>query len=106
MGERELSQDDLGTYFMAPKKDRNSLSVAVVSGTELKDLQTANANQYFAGGSGFPYYVAFTSELPRIGVEAIKATGFLQKRLEPRRSGFLVNNCFLALELLISNHPR
>lgn len=76
MGGREMRQDDLGTYFMVPRKDHNSLSVAVISGTGIKGLQTANANQYFAGGSGFPDYVVFTSELPRIGLEAIEATGF------------------------------
>lgn len=69
-----MLQDDLGAYFMVPRKDHDSLSVAVVSGTGIKGLLTATANQYFAGGSGFPDYVVFTSELP--GMEAIKAIGF------------------------------
>ncbi|WP_206670822.1 hypothetical protein [Cyclobacterium xiamenense] len=76
MGSEMLSKDDLGTYFMVPRKDNNKLGVAVVSGTGLKGLHTANANQYFAGGSGFPDFVVFTSELPVKGVEAIKAAGF------------------------------
>ncbi len=73
-----MRQDDLGAYFMVPRKDHDSLSVAVVSGTGLKGLLTANANQYFAGGSGFPDYVVFTSELPLTGMKAIKAAGFYQ----------------------------
>jgi len=76
MGEEVFRQDNLGAYFMVPRKDNNKLSIAVVSGTGLKGLHTADANQYFAGGSGFPDFVVFTSELPVKGVEAIKAAGF------------------------------
>lgn len=76
LGDRILRQDNLGAYFMVPRKDSDTLGVAVVSGTGLKGLHTANANQYFAGGSGFPDFVVFTSELPVKGVEAIKAAGF------------------------------
>jgi len=78
MGNDVLSQDDLGAYFMVPRKDNDTLTIAVVSGTGLKGLQTANANQYFAGGSGFPDYVIFTADLPIHGIDAIKATGFYQ----------------------------
>lgn len=76
LGQEVIRQDNLGAYFMVPRKDNNKLGVAVVSGTGLKGLHTANANQYFAGGSGFPDFVVFTSELPVKGVEAIKAAGF------------------------------
>ncbi|SHM63229.1 Alpha/beta hydrolase family protein [Cyclobacterium lianum] len=76
LGDQILQQDNLGAYFMVPRKDNDTLGVAVVSGTGLKGLHTANANQYFAGGSGFPDFVVFTSELPVKGVEAIKAAGF------------------------------
>ncbi|WP_439482054.1 prolyl oligopeptidase family serine peptidase [Cyclobacterium plantarum] len=76
MGEEVFPQDNLGTYFMVPRSDNDILSIAVVSGTGLKGLHTANANQYFAGGSGFPDFVIFSSELPVKGIDAIKAAGF------------------------------
>ncbi|WP_158859005.1 carboxylesterase family protein [Lunatibacter salilacus] len=78
IGSEVLNQDDLGAYFMVPRKDNATHSIAVVSGTGLKGLHTANANQYFAGGSGFPDYIIFTADLPIKGVDAIKATGFYQ----------------------------
>ncbi|MEX2568708.1 MAG: hypothetical protein WD431_22385 [Cyclobacteriaceae bacterium] len=76
LGENIIRQDNLGAYFMVPRKDNDTLSIAVVSGTGLKGLHTTNANQYFAGGSGFPDFVVFTSELPVKGIDAIKAAGF------------------------------
>lgn len=78
MGNEVMSQDDLGAYFMVPRKDNNTHSIAVVTGTGLKGLHTANANQYFAGGSGFPDFVIFTADLPIVGIDAIKAAGFYQ----------------------------
>jgi len=76
LGSDVMEGADLGAYFMVPRADNPSLGVAVISGTGLAGLHAANANQYFAGGSGFPDYVIFTADLPINGVDAIKATGF------------------------------
>ncbi|MCC5938080.1 MAG: alpha/beta hydrolase [Lunatimonas sp.] len=78
LGSDVMDGADLGAYFMVPRADNPSLGVAVISGTGLAGLHAANANQYFAGGSGFPDYVIFTADLPINGVDAIKATGFYQ----------------------------
>jgi hypothetical protein len=39
-------------------------------------MHAAEANQYFAAGSGFPDYVIFSAEMLKSGAEGIKATGF------------------------------
>jgi hypothetical protein len=39
-------------------------------------MMATEANQYFAGGSGFPDYLIFTVDLLKDGVKAIKVAGF------------------------------
>jgi hypothetical protein len=50
--------------------------VAVITGTGLKGMQAANANQYFAGASGFPDYMLFTLDMLRLGSQGVIAAGF------------------------------
>jgi hypothetical protein len=57
-----------------------TLTVAAVTGTGLPGMHAADANQYFSGGSGFPDYLIFTSDLPRDGVKAIVHSGFYTNR--------------------------
>jgi hypothetical protein len=51
-------------------------AVGVVAGTGLKGMNAANANQYFAGGSGFPDYMIFRLDMLRDGSQAIELAGF------------------------------
>jgi hypothetical protein len=61
---------------MWPRPDSEVASVAVVTGSGLKGMKAADANQYFAGGSGFPDYMVFTLDMLREGVKGVKAAGF------------------------------
>jgi hypothetical protein len=49
---------------------------AVVSGTGLSGMNAADANQYFAAGSGFPDYMIFSVDMLKVGSQAIRAAGF------------------------------
>jgi hypothetical protein len=53
-GNKSWQGDDLAAYFVWPLRNSSVASVAVISGTGIKGMQAANANQYFAGASGFP----------------------------------------------------
>lgn len=53
-GAQQFEGNDLGIYFTWPREGSNIASVAVVSGTGLQGMRAAEANQYFAAGSGFP----------------------------------------------------
>jgi hypothetical protein len=53
-GDKTGLGDDLAGYFTWPIKSSAVASVAVITGTGLKGMRAADANQYFAGGSGFP----------------------------------------------------
>jgi len=44
----------------------------------LKGMQAANANQYFAGGSGFPDYMIFRLQMLQTGAPGILKAGFFE----------------------------
>jgi len=75
-GTVKLAGNGYGAYLMYPMPGSPSLTVAAVTGTGLPGMHAADANQYFSGGSGFPDYLIFTSDLPRDGVKAIVHSGF------------------------------
>lgn len=68
--------DDLGTYFVWPVKGSAINSVGVIGGTGLKGMFATNANQYFAGASGFPDFMIFRLGMIKSGVNEIKMAGF------------------------------
>ncbi|MFD2572747.1 prolyl oligopeptidase family serine peptidase [Spirosoma soli] len=76
VGSERYTGDDLGGYFIWPRADSPMASVAVVTGTGLAGMKAANANQYFAGGSGFPDFVFFNISMLRDGAKGIRTAGF------------------------------
>lgn len=81
-GDETFRGNDLAAYFTWPRSDSGVTSVAVISGTGLPGLRAADANQYFAAGSGFPDYMIFSREMLRSGAAGIKATGFYNNQWE------------------------
>jgi Dipeptidyl aminopeptidases/acylaminoacyl-peptidases len=79
-GNKQFTGDDLAAYFVWPREDSKTASVAVISGTGLNGLRAAEANQYFAGGSGFPDYMIFSAELLKGDINAVKAAGFYDNK--------------------------
>lgn len=66
-GTRTWTGDSLAAYFVWPQRSNEKASVAVIAGTGLKGMDAANANQYFAGASGFPDYMLFDIDMLRSG---------------------------------------
>lgn len=77
IGTRKFEGDDLGGFFVWPRKDSDIASVGVVAGTGISGMRATEANQYFAGGSGFPDYFIFSADMLKDGVGGVKAAGFL-----------------------------
>jgi pimeloyl-ACP methyl ester carboxylesterase len=75
-GSRTWSGDDLSTYFVWPIRSSAIASVGVVSGTGVKGMNGANANQYFAGASGFPDFMIYSLDMLQAGVPQVKLAGF------------------------------
>lgn len=87
---KTLTGDDIAAYFVWPIKNATNTSVAVISGTGLKGMNAANANQYFAGGSGFPDYMLFRLDMLREGSKAIEAAGFFNNEWKlDEKNGFI-----------------
>ena len=85
LGARTITGNDLAAYFIWPRADSNSASVAVISGTGLTGLHATEANQYFAAGSGFPDYMIFSTEMLKSGAGGIKEAGFFDNEWRLRQ---------------------
>lgn len=75
-GNQIWSGDQHGAYIVWPIKQSAIASVGVVSGSGLKGMQAASANQYFAGASGFPDFMIFGLDMLHTGAGALKMAGF------------------------------
>ncbi|MGA0559020.1 prolyl oligopeptidase family serine peptidase [Larkinella sp. VNQ87] len=88
VGAERFSSDDLSAYFAWSRTDSPVASVAVVAGTGLVGMKAADANQYFAGGSGFPDYMIFGLDMVKNGIKGVRKAGFFDNnwQLEPQES--------------------
>ncbi len=76
LGSKSFTGEDLGAYFVWPRPDSEIASVSVISGSGLSGMKSTEPNQYFAGGSGFPDYMIFTSSMLKNGIQGVKVAGF------------------------------
>src|SRR5690606_6649980 len=76
VGSMEYSGDDFGGYFTWKKPGSEKLTVGIITGTGIKGMQSATANQYFAGASGFPDYMFFRMDMLKNGSEGVVKAGF------------------------------
>ena len=76
VGSERYTGDSIGAYFVWPRPDSPTASVAVITGTGLPGLKATDANQYFAGGSGFPDFMIFDLTMLRDGVKGVRKAGF------------------------------
>jgi hypothetical protein len=76
IGNEKFTGDIYGAYLMYPRKDSKIASVAAVTGTGLPGMRAAEANQYLAGGSGFPDYLIFTPDMPKKGIDGVIRVGY------------------------------
>ncbi|MBE7169670.1 MAG: prolyl oligopeptidase family serine peptidase [Williamsia sp.] len=75
-GSHSWKGDDLSAYFVWPIKGSAIASVGVVSGSGLKGMKAAFANQYFAGASGFPDFMIYGFNMLQAGAKEMKMAGF------------------------------
>ncbi len=75
-GNKTWNGDDLSAYYVWPIRNSAKALVGVISGSGLKGMKAADANQYFAGASGFPDFMIYGFEMLRKGPAEIKMAGF------------------------------
>jgi predicted esterase len=89
-GSKSWQGDDLATYFVWPIKGSPNASVAVVGGTGLKGMLATNANQYFAGASGFPDFMIYSLEMLKEGTRHLKMAGFFDYNWRLTKNSFSI----------------
>jgi len=82
--------DSLSTYFVWPIKYSPVASVAVIAGSGIKGMRAADANQYFAGASGFPDFMIFSLDMLKSGVSGIKMAGFFDNEWKLSEQNYIV----------------
>ena len=75
-GSKTWEGDDLGACFVWPLPNSPVASVTVIGGTGLKGMEAANANQYFAGASGFPDFMIFGLDMLQTNSAGVRLSGF------------------------------
>jgi len=83
VGTQEYTGNQFAAYFVWPRADSKAASVAVIGGSGLPGMRAADANQYFAGGSGFPDYMIFSTDLLKGDMNAVKTAGFYNNEWKP-----------------------
>ena len=76
----------MGAYFTYPRPDSPFASVAVVSGSGLAGMLATESNQYFTGGSGFPDYFIFGTDMLKEGTKGVKLAGFFDNNWQVTKS--------------------
>jgi len=81
-GKKSWKGDDLALNFVWPVKGTDHNSVSVIAGTGMKGLNTAFANQYLAGGSGFPDIFIYRLDMLKEGAKGVEMAGFFNNQWE------------------------
>ncbi|MET1053712.1 MAG: alpha/beta hydrolase-fold protein [Pedobacter sp.] len=81
-GKKSWSGDDLAVNFVWPVKGTVYNAVSVIAGTGMKGLNTAYANQYLAGGSGFPDIFVYRLDMLKEGSKGVEMAGFFNNQWE------------------------
>lgn len=76
VGDRILTGDGWGCYFIQPRPDSEIASVGVVAGTGLKGFKAVHANQYFMAGTAFPDLTVIGTDAFENEYEAVVGAGF------------------------------
>lgn len=76
VGSHKMTGDNLGASFVWPDRRSSFALIGVITGSGLPGMKAANANQYFAGASGFPDFMIYRSEMLKDGVEQLQGVGF------------------------------
>ncbi|MFA4975965.1 MAG: prolyl oligopeptidase family serine peptidase [Sphingobacterium sp.] len=76
LGVHKYEGNDLGGYFIWKKQGSNIHTIGIITGTGIKGMKAATANQYFAGASGFPDYMFFKLDMLKYGPSSLIDAGF------------------------------
>lgn len=90
-GDKTWNGDDLATYFVWPQANGLN-SIGVVTGTGVKGMNAAFANQYFAGGSGFPDFMIFRLGMLTSGANDVEMVGYFNNNWKLDKSETVIRD--------------
>ncbi|MFT7032091.1 MAG: pimeloyl-ACP methyl ester carboxylesterase [Cyclobacteriaceae bacterium] len=76
VGNKILTGEQWGSYFIYPRQDSDIASVGVVTATGKKGMIGAYANHYLVNGTSFPDLTLFDDSMMKDGISGIKCSGF------------------------------
>ncbi|MEQ6120658.1 alpha/beta hydrolase-fold protein [Reichenbachiella sp. MALMAid0571] len=76
IGDKTLTGDQWGSYFIYPRPDSNIASIGVVTATGKKGMKGAYANDYLVNGTTFPDVFVFDHTMMKNGISGVKCSGF------------------------------
>ena len=91
-GNKVWQGDDISAYFVWPVPGSEMASVAVISGTGIKGMNAATANQYFAGASGFPDFMIYGLNMLKTGANEVRMAGFYDNDWKLSATDFIQAN--------------
>ena len=80
LGSDTFEGENLGAYFIYPKKGDSLASVGIIAGSGMEGLRSVIQNRYFVSGSGFPDFLIIKSEMLTKGLDGVLATGFFNNK--------------------------
>lgn len=90
MGDQSWNSDHLGAYFIWPSPLSDYNAIGVVAGSGILGMKAAGAGQYFAGGSGFPDFMIFDTDMLSKGANAVKAAGYYDNDWKLNKKDLLI----------------
>ena len=91
-GNKQWTGDDLAAYFLWPVRGSDIASVGVITGSGIKGMNAANANQYFAGASGFPDFMIYGLKMLVSGTKEVKLAGFFDNNWKLNAANMVPND--------------
>lgn len=76
VGDKILTGEQWGSYFIYPRQDSDIASVGVVTATGKKGMIGAYANHYLVNGTTFPDLTLFDDSMMKDGISGVKCSGF------------------------------
>ena len=85
-----MTGDDLGASFVWPDRRSTHALIGVITGSGLPGMKAANANQYFAGASGFPDFMIYRSAMLKDGVDQLEGVGFFDHAWQLDAANYII----------------
>jgi pimeloyl-ACP methyl ester carboxylesterase len=76
VGDKTFKGDNYGAYLTYPRKDSETASVAVVTGTGINGFKTVIPNKYFGSGTDIPDVMILNNSIYKDGINGVEAVGY------------------------------